>query len=98
MALRLPTLEPLDEVYQRWWDPTFRLHTATVVNRWGRRERETRPHCGTWYPLPAPIPTTATWALVHMAFRPGRVLYVKSRAAGLAMLGKMPLQVIPTSA
>lgn len=71
--------------YRYWWAPCSTPPWRPSV------PREVRPHCGTWYALPAPLPTTAQWALVHTAFAPGRVLYTKSQAAAESLYAQIAL-------
>lgn len=78
----------LAEAYQYWWQPRQR---PSVYYPWQRVAPPPRPHCGMWYRLPAEIPATATWALVHLAFRPGRILFAKSREAADAFLANLAL-------
>src|SRR5262245_14179612 len=53
--------ESLAETYARWWDPTHRPPLWPAVSLQPRA-----PHCGRWYPLAAPVPATARWALVYI--------------------------------
>lgn len=85
-------IEPLEETYQRWWDP--RRRPAYLPAWLAPPQDPPPPHCGRWYPVDEPVPATAQWALVYLG-RPPRVLYAKSHGAALSFFGELALRDHP---
>lgn len=83
--------------YAHWWDPQHDWpwlppHVELVRSR---DPREGRPTCNRWYGQPAPVPKTATWALVQRQWPPGRIIFYTTRAAALWRWHALPLQDHP---
>jgi hypothetical protein len=74
----------IEATYGHWWYPRQALPCPPR-----RVARPRQPHCGTWYPVTAPIPVTARWALVHSRER--RIRYATSQAAAIRMQEEIAL-------